>query len=200
METVIDYPRGITFEQVWASIKELRESQKETDRLMKEAAEQKRKSDEDFAIEWKKMTKLVGDIGNSVGGLIETLVASRLWEKFDTYNFKRAYRRVPVYDGNNKVLTEIDILLSDTDWVMAVEVKDEVRDRDIEHHINRMSRIKKYPPAEVKGKKLLGAIAGGIVQPDARSLAHEAGFFVLELKGESVELVPSPDGFSPREW
>ena len=40
METTFDYERGLTFEQVWASIKELRESQKETDRQMKESREE----------------------------------------------------------------------------------------------------------------------------------------------------------------
>jgi len=45
---VPDYPRGLTFEQVWAGIHELRESQresfKETERLIKKSAEETRAS------------------------------------------------------------------------------------------------------------------------------------------------------------
>ena len=66
--------------------------------------------------------------------------------------------------------------------------------------INRMGLIRRYPPAEAKGKKLLGAIAGASVPLDVRHYAHNAGFFVLELKGESVALIPPPEGFVVREW
>jgi hypothetical protein len=48
--------------------------------------------------------------------------------------------------------------------------------------------------------KLLGAIAGGFVSPDARECAHNAGFFVLELTGETVKLVKPPKDFVAKEW
>jgi hypothetical protein len=83
---------------------------------------------------------------------------------------------------------------------MAVEVKREADRDDVVRHLKRMELIRKYPPAEVKDKKMLGAIAGGIVEPDAKDYAHECGFFVLELKGESVALLDTPKGFTPREW
>ncbi|GMO33061.1 MAG: hypothetical protein Ta2F_09030 [Termitinemataceae bacterium] len=62
-----------------------------------------------------KLSKNLGGIGESLGALIETLISAKLWEKFDAYNynFKRAYRRIPLYDENSKILTDIDILLSD---------------------------------------------------------------------------------------
>jgi hypothetical protein len=63
-----------------------------------------------------------------------------------------------------------------------------------------MDLIRTYPPAQVVGTKLLGAIAGGIVLPEAREFAHECGFFVLELTGESVELLDAPEGFTAKEW
>jgi len=87
-----------------------------------------------------------------------------------------------------------------SEWVMAVEVKREPDEKDIEHHLKRMERIRKYPPAEVVGKKLLGAIAGGAVAPDVHEKAYQAGFFILELRGENVSLVPPPAGFTPTIW
>ncbi|MDR0670054.1 MAG: hypothetical protein LBF95_08225, partial [Treponema sp.] len=88
-----------------------------------------------------------------------------------------------------------------TSLAMAVEVKRELdRTRDVDEHVKRMELIRRYPPAEVAGKKMLGAMAGGVVNADVQRYAHENGFFVLELAGESVHLVPSPDGFVPRQW
>jgi hypothetical protein len=48
--------------------------------------------------------------------------------------------------------------------------------------------------------RLMGAMAGGVVDPDVMDYAYQCGFYVLELTGESVHLAPPPDGFTPREW
>ena len=175
---------GLRFQEAGLRFQELDRLQKKTDRQIN------------------KLSKNMGGLNRSMGELIETLIAARLWEKFAAYpyNLQRAYQCVPIYDENNRVLTDVDILLSDTEWVMAVEVKRKPDREDIDHHVRRMERIRKYPPAEAKGKKLLGAIAGGAVDPDVKDYAHKAGFFALELKGESVALIPLPDGFSPKIW
>jgi hypothetical protein len=83
---------------------------------------------------------------------------------------------------------------------MVVEVKREADNKDIDHHLERMELIRRYPPPAVGDKKLLGAIAGGVVPPDTAEYAHKAGFFVLELAGESVVLLDTPAGFTAREW
>ena len=83
---------------------------------------------------------------------------------------------------------------------MAVEVKREADDRDVDRHLNRMNLIRQYPPLEVVGKRLLGAIAGAVVPPDTVQYAHKAGFFVLTLTGESVSLLDTPPGFVAGEW
>jgi uncharacterized protein YoxC len=149
-----------------------------------------------------RVTQNVGGLNRSIGELIETLIAARLWEKFASYPYQlqRAYQRVPIYDEQNKQRTDIDILLSDTEWCMAVEVKREADDKDVDHHLRRMELVRRYPPLEVADKRLLGAIAGGVVSPDTVEYAHKAGLFVLTLTGESVVLLDTPAGFAAREW
>jgi hypothetical protein len=149
-----------------------------------------------------KLMENVGGLNRSIGELIETLIAARLWEKFARYPYhlERAYRRIPIYNERNEIKTDIDILLSDTEWCMAVEVKREVEGKDVDKQLQRMELIRKYPPAEVNGKKMLGAIAGGVVPPDIRDYAQASGFFVLELTGESVTLLDPPKDFTAREW
>jgi len=149
-----------------------------------------------------KVSENIGGLGNSLGELIETLIAAKLWEKFEgtPYKLQRAYRRVPIYDENNRTLTDVDILLSDTVYCMAVEVKREPDMEEVNRMIKRMERIRRYPPAEAKGKQLLGAMAGGFVPTEVRDYAHEQGFYVLELQGESVRLAPVPNEWTPRLW
>jgi hypothetical protein len=43
-------------------------------------------------------------------------------------------------------------------------------------------------------------MAGGLVAPDVARYAYEAGFYVLELTGGNVGLIPPPDGFKPGMW
>jgi hypothetical protein len=173
-----EWGKTLDFPTVWAALLELRESVKET-------------------------SKQIGGLHNSMGDLIETLFAPHLGEKFDAYNYnlKRIFRRVPIYDDNNRMRSDIDILLSNTTVCMAVEVKRWLERADhVDEHIKRMQLIREFPPAEVKGKKLLGAIVGAVVTPEAREYAEQNGFFVLELTGEDVHLLEPPKDFVPREW
>ncbi|GHT49236.1 hypothetical protein FACS1894102_3630 [Spirochaetia bacterium] len=183
--------------------KQLKETSERIEKTQKETSEQMKETQKETDKQMKRLSRNLGGIGDSLGQLVETLIAARLWEKFDAYpyNLKRAYQRVPLFDENNTVLTDIDILLSNGEYVMAVEVKQRFhRLDDVERHIKRVELMKKYPPAECKGKKMLGAIAGGTVEADAKKCAHDAGLFVLELTGESVHLVEAPKEFTPRQW
>ena len=113
----------------------------------------------------------------------------------------RFYQRLNIYeDTTNRLLTDVDLLLLDTDYAMVVEVKREAGTGDVERHIVRMNHVRQYPPEMAKGKTLVGAIAAGIITPEAITLAHENGFFVLRLRGESVELVSKKGEFEPREY
>jgi hypothetical protein len=209
METIQTIPDWrATADEIWAVLKEtdriIKEGAREhtlrmaeLERIMKENAE--RSAELDKKIE--RVTANVGGLNRSMGELIETLIAARLWEKFPEYGLVRAFQRVPIYDETNRVRTDIDILLSNTDKVMAVEVKRALDDkRDVDDHLKRMELIRQYPPLETINKQLLGAMAGGVVTPDIMRYAYEAGFYVLELTGESVHLVPPPAGFKPRQW
>jgi hypothetical protein len=151
----------------------------------------------------KELGQQIGGLHNSMGDLIETLFAPHLGEKFDAYNYnlKRIFRRVPIYDDNNRLRSDIDILLSNTTVCMAAEVKRWLETSShVDEHIKRMQLIRQYPPAEVKGKKLLGAIVGAVVTLEAQEYAEQNGFFVLELTGEDVRLLEPPKNFQPKEW
>ena len=213
MKTAQKKRRQPTFRTVWAAlmknsanIEKLSQKIEEVDQKLSQRIEEdhQRVSHEiervSWAVEW--VSQNEGGWRWSLIEMIETLIAARLWEKFSgyDYNLQRAYRRVPLYDDKNQVRTDIDILLADTVWVMAVEVKRELSKDDVNHHLRRMKLIRLYPPGETKGKKLLGALACGAADPDAREYAYNAGFFVLELTGESVSLITPPEGFKPKEW
>ncbi|MDR2446631.1 MAG: hypothetical protein LBD58_05015 [Treponema sp.] len=201
-----EWGKTLSFEKVWAAFTE-------TDRKFAETAEYSAKVDakidrltetvDKMARRVDRVTANVGGLNLSMGELVETLFAPHLGEKFDAYqyNLRRTFGRVPLYDDTNRLRGEIDILLSNTTVCMAVEIKRRLDKTDqIDEHVKRMRLIHQYPPAEAKGKTLLGAIAAAAVNPDVREYAERSGFFVLELMGEDVRLLEPPHGFKPKEW
>jgi hypothetical protein len=187
-----EWGKTLDFPTVWAA---LMESGKRFDRMSERVDRMAEKVD--------RVTSNVGGLNQSMGDLIETLFAPHLGEKFDAYNYnlKRIFNRVPIYDDDSRLRSDIDILLSNTNVCMAVEVKRWLeKTSHVDDHIKRMELIRQYPPAEVKGKKLLGAIVGAVVTPEAREYAEQNGFFVLELTGEDVRLLEPPKNFQPKEW
>jgi hypothetical protein len=202
--------------RIWAEINrkwdETVRKMAETDRKWEEAVRQTKETDrkwdestkkwEESTKRWEESNRKWGELSNSIGDLTEALIASRLWEKFDgyPYNLKRAYLDVQMFNDKHEQVGEIDILLSNTEWVMPVEVKRKLRASDVEHHRKRMELMQRFPPAEARGKRMVGAVAGAFVPEDARDAAFAEGFFVIELTGDNVVLCPPPPGFTPKEY
>jgi hypothetical protein len=150
-----------------------------------------------------RVTANVGGLNVSMGELVETLFGPHIGEKFDSYqyNLKRTFKRIPIYDNTSRQRGEIDLLLSNTTVCVALEVKRWLDDKaEVDKHVRRMQLIRQYPPAETKGKRLLGAMAGAVVTAEAREYAEKSGFFVLELSGDDVRLLEPPEHFQPKEW
>ena len=207
----IDYPKDLTFEKVWAGIQELKETQrqgfkelkesqieadrrmKETDRLWKETARQIKRTDAQ-----------IGGLHNSFGELAEHLVAPGIVERFNEmgFNFDTiADRGLKLCDEKGKIKAEIDILLGNRTFIIAVEVKSSPKngdnDSDIEHHKKRLTKLREHRPEDKR--KILGAIAGAIFKKGVKEAILAAGFYVLEQSGDTMEIY-IPEGFKPSEW
>ena len=182
-----------TFESVWAGfqetrqlINELRESQKETERILKEQAESS--------------NIRIGELTNLFGELTEAMVAPKICDKFNEFgfNFLRANPNPRFNDRVNKLSFEVDIMLENSEKVMLIEVKTKLTIERIDKHILRLKKMRKY--ADLHGDKriFLGAVAGIVVTDEVRDYALSKGFYFIEYAGETFYITP-PDG-NPKEW
>jgi hypothetical protein len=179
-----NYPRGLTFEQVWAGIQELKESQKETDRKMRET------------------DRKIGELGNRFGELAEHLVAPGIMEKFNAlgFNFTERSQDKEIREANNPhACIEIDLLLENGDIVMAVEIKSKPKQADVDKHITRMEVLRRTADRRQDKRKYRGAVAGAIMTQNLRDYVIQNGFYLIEQSGDTVKL-SIPEGFMPREW
>ena len=96
-----------------------------------------------------------------------------------------------------KKKTEIDILLKNSEIVMAVEVKSRPDLDDIPHHIKRLEILREYIDKDgQKRRKIQGAIAGAIFDIAVKKAVMEAGFYAIEQSGDTMKL-DIPDGLCP---
>ena len=101
---------------------------------------------------------------------------------------------------NRIVLAEADSILEDGEYVMIVEIKTDLTVGDVDEHLEQMAIIRRYMDGHGDNRKLVGAVAGGIVPENSLRYAQKKGFFVLVQTGDSVEVAAMPDGFKAREW
>jgi len=200
-KTTIPVPRGITFEDVWAGLMENRQ-------LLKDLAEQNAKERKETERELREATRLSKEVSRQMGGLHNSF--GELAEQMVVPGIIRHFNRKGYYLGsmstcglqileNGKVKTEVDILLENVDFLIAVEVKSKPKEDDIEHHIRRLEIVREYRNKFHDTRKIHGAIAGAIFTQEVKRLTLEAGLYVIEQSGDTMK-IDVPEGFVPREW
>jgi len=200
-EQAVEAAKGLTFEKVWSALMETRKNMDESFQKMDESS---RKTDESI----RKTEKIVADLsnnlghlGNSLGYLTEALFSAQLCNKFNDYGYpftKQSSRVKFTMDG--KTLTEVDLLLEDGDYIMPVEVKTHMEQLYVNYHLQRMEKIRLYMDKRSDTRKLVGAIAGGVIEDNVIKYAHENGLYVVVQTGDSIAIADMPENFKPREW
>ena len=202
MEAAQEYPKGLTFEDVWAMFQETDRRFKETDRKFQENREQMKEADLRLREQMKETDRKIGNLGNRFGELAEHLVAPSIMEKFNELGFlftEKSLDKEIREPGNPNACTDIDILLENGDIVIAVEVKAKPREADIEEHIRRMEILRHRADKRNDTRKYQGAIAGAIMSAAVRDLIVKNGFYPIEQTGDTVQ-INIPEGFAAREW
>jgi hypothetical protein len=217
-EQAAEAGKDLNFAKVWAALMENREQQRRTDeqqrrtdeqiaRMSKEVAELSmsgRRTDEQIAKTSKEVAELsknIGGVNRSLGRWTEQMVAAKLWEKFDAfeYEFTKGSRNVKFRDGG-QVIVEVDIFLENGDYVMPVEVKMDLIEEDIDDHLDRIGKIRLHMDKRGDKRRLVGAVAGAIVPKNVCQYAQKKGLYVLVQSGATVEVAGFPQGFEVRKW
>ena len=134
--------------------------------------------------------------------MVEHLVAPSIVEKFNEFgfDFHRYGPNVRIKKpGTKDNIAEIDILLENSDAVIAVEVKAKATQKDVKKHVARMQILRQ--DADLRSDKRLhyGAIAVAILDDPLHRYILKQGFYLIEQTGDTVR-INVPKGFQPTEW
>jgi methylmalonyl-CoA mutase cobalamin-binding subunit len=129
------------------------------------------------------------------------MVAAKVLELFQNLGFDvaKAGRNIKFYKGH-KALAEIDVFLENGDVAVAVERKTSLSVRDVNGHLECMTRLRGYMDEHGDKRKLVGVVAGGVVPDDVREYAQQHGFYVLVQSGESMCVAEAAPGFVAQQW
>ena len=189
VQTQIEYPKDITFEQVWAALDSLTQSQKETDRQLKETDQY-----------LKDLSKQFGNFTNNFGDVVEYMIAPNLQEKFRDlgYDFHEASTKHKIHNKKNDIKFEIDVFLQNSNVAMLVEIKSKLLIIDINEHIERLEKMRNYADLRGDARHFLGAVAGIVVGDKEKEYALKNGFFLIEPTGENFNITAPYN--KPKEW
>ena len=201
-----------TADDVWQLLAELTTAQKETDRQLKEAdhrfqeterllKQKSQETDQQFRETDRKIrevNKQIGDLGGKWGHFVENMVAPAC----ETIFLKRG---IPVHQVSQRVkkrlngqTLEIDVLVTNENHVLVVEVKSSLGVNDVKELQSDLNKFRQFFP-EYLQKQLYGAVAGIEIEEGADRYAYRQGLFVLAQAGETVSILNNSD-FEPKNW
>jgi hypothetical protein len=179
--------KGLNFEIVWTALMENRQQMLDSQqRIEKTVAD---------------LSKNIGGLGNSLGRLTEVLFTTELWKKFNEFGFMFTQQsQHKKYTEGGKLLAEVDVFLENGEYAMLVEIKTDLSVGDVDENLERIEIIRHYMNMYNDKRKLVGAVAGGVVSENVLKYSQKKGLFVLVQTGDSVAVAAMPQGFKAHEW
>lgn len=192
--------KKVTIDDVWAGFAELQKAHAETEAAIREAQDAQRKAHAETEAVIRETQRMLGDLGNKFGDEAEhTLVPGLLGKFMDIgFTFGAMSRNRKIHDYDHGIKAEVDVFLENGTQAMAVEVKAKLHKDDVDGHLKRMEKLRKYADLHGDRRDLFGALAATVVHEKEREYALGTGFYVIEPSGEDVR-VTKPDA-SPRIW
>jgi len=184
-------------------------SRAETDRALQALSAENRKTSAEIRLMSAKVDNLsdnVGGVNRRLGKTMEIIVVPYLRLDLNAkgghaFEDMRGNRKVNSVVGDRKeTVAEMDVFLYGPTETMAAEIKAHLKLSDVKEHLKRLQTLRFYETeAEIKDKKLFGAVIGVVVDDDARKLAKKNGLYVIKIREEEEKLeIDAPE--QRRAW
>ena len=168
-------------------------SHEEFEKRIEKEEEQRKKDYEQFKERQKKIDSKLESLGFSCGINAETFFIEGTEEglTIDGHTFKQDFFNYDVRIGQGRkerILTEIDLILSNDDIVFLIEIKYRIDTQHYQECERRFNIFKEYKKSYIDGRKLYKGIASLGVKKEMKEFYKENGYFVLTQKGEDIKV------------
>ncbi|MBF2056001.1 MAG: hypothetical protein IGQ45_02020 [Cyanobacterium sp. T60_A2020_053] len=194
-----------TADEVWKLLAELTKAQQETERRFQETERRFRETERvlkeaslETSQQIKQVNRQLGILGNRLGEYVEWQVRPSAVKLFRE-------RGIDVHELHSDISVkrvegglEIDLLVVNNTEVVLVEIKSKLNQRDIDEHLERLSKFKRFMP-RYQDVKAYGAVGAMVVKDEVANYATQNGLFVLAQNGENITITNS-ENFEPHIW
>ncbi len=217
-DSIHETGEALTFEKVWVMFQEtdkkfqeaskktqeteriLKEQSRETDRILKEQSrETDKKLQETERIlkdQFRETARLISELReeykNRWGELIESLVSGNLLRMLEARGIPVSKTRKHVMQYKGEPNYEFDILASNGDEVVVVEVKSTLNPWGVKHFIDQIKLARKTS-RRFRKQRIIGAVAYLNDHCDASTMAMKRGLLVIRAPGDSAVIINDKD-------
>jgi transposase len=225
-EQAAEFGKTLNFETVWAALmetgakierfsEEADKRHQETERVMKESSARMDRLSEEADKRFKELveqhketervvksnSKRFGYLSNRFGQMVEHMVVPNLLKKFDELGFVfTKANSTEIKDRKNGIFAQVDSFLENGDKVVATEIKSKPTIEDINDHVKRMEKLRRYADLHEDSRTYYGAVAGAVFGEEEKTYALEKGFYVIEPAGNTFTITEPTGIYHPREW
>jgi hypothetical protein len=171
----------------------------EMERNIQEIWELFRETDRRFQETDRRFQDLRGLFTSQWGKLVEALIAPGALKQFQDRGVAVTGTRQRAKQRKNGELMEIDVLATNEDSVVAVEVKTTLKVDDVKDFLDKLPRFKEFFE-EYEDMRLYGAVAGISIDEQADRFAYKNDLYVLTLSGEGTVVILNDEKFVPKEF
>jgi hypothetical protein len=195
-------------EEIWAILRDVAASQKETDRKFQDTDRRFQDTDRKFQDtdrkfqetdrKLKEVVDSIGRLGNRLGEFVEEMVKPALVRLFRERGIEvhEVHRGVSAERHGEAI--EIDLMVVNETEVVAVECKNKLSVDDVDEHLARLARLRRLLP-RYREARVMGAVAAIVLPDDVARYAYRKGLFVLAQSGDSV-IIRNDARFVPAIW
>jgi len=187
----------VTKEDLAEAILEIKELQKDTNEKFQDTDKkfrETRKEFQDIAQRFKKTDRFIKNLSINVDGISRTqgeITKDYFFnilkedKRVGELKFDNIERNLYQYARHN-LKGEYDIIMFNGDSVLIVEIKNKIRNKDIDNLKNKqIANFRELFP-NYRDFKIYGAVAGFTIKDELIKKATDEGFFVLQKKGDMM--------------
>lgn len=186
------------FQKIWDLFAATDHQIKETDRELKTMFAETHREFKELKHLFQRTDDKINALDGKWGRFVEGLVVPGVKRLFGERGIllEKVYPRAEAHKQGETI--EIDVLAVGEEHVVMVEVKSTLSVDDVKEHLQELGRFKTFFP-EYADRKILGAVAGIVIEHNVSRYAYQQGLFVIGQSGDAVRLL-NDEKFRPKEW
>ncbi len=181
----------------------IKESSLETERIIKESSLETDRRIKESSLEIEKLSKEIKEAKDLFvgqwGKFVEALVEPGALKLFQERGRKVTASGQRIKAFQNGDMMEIDILLSNSEEVVFIEVKSNLKVNDVKDAVKSIKKFKVFMPV-YRGFRVYGAVAGINMEEGADRYAYKQGLYVIKAGTEGLIRILNGDKFSPYDF